>query len=68
MVSSGVRIGTPALAARGFGGAEFAEVADVVADALRPTTDERALDALHDRVTALAANRPLYPTLRETLR
>src|SRR5919107_70049 len=35
MVSSGVRIGTPALAARGFGSAEFAEVADIIANALR---------------------------------
>jgi glycine hydroxymethyltransferase len=64
MISSGIRIGTPALAARGFGSAEFAEVADVVADALRPTTDEPALDALRDRVAALAAARPLYPTLK----
>ncbi len=62
MVSSGVRIGTPALAARGFGSAEFAEVADIVAEALRPATDETALDALRDRVTELAAARPLYPT------
>ena len=68
MVSSGVRIGTPALAARGFGSAEFAEVADVVAQALRPATDETALDALRDRVTELAAARPLYPTLKETPR
>ena len=68
MISSGVRIGTPALAASGFGSAEFAEVADVVADALRPTTDESALDALRDRVAALATARPLYPTLKETPR
>ena len=68
MVSSGVRIGTPALAARGFGSAEFAEVADIIADALRPTTDEPTLDALRDRVAALAATRPLYPTLNQTPR
>ena len=34
MVSSGLRIGTPALAARGFGAAEFTEVADIIATAL----------------------------------
>ena len=68
MVSSGVRIGTPALAARGFGRAEFVEVADIVAEALRPATTEAALDALRDRVTELAAARPLYPSLRETPR
>src|SRR5918999_1805659 len=55
MVSSGVRIGTPALAARGFGAEEFAEVADIIATALRPDTDDAGIAALRDRVTALAA-------------
>ncbi|MEQ3553017.1 serine hydroxymethyltransferase [Pseudonocardia nematodicida] len=63
MVSSGVRIGTPALAARGFGEAEFAEVADVVARALRPAATDDELDALAARVTALAEAHPLYPEL-----
>ena len=40
MVTSGLRIGTPALATRGFGDAEFAEVADIIAAALRPSTDD----------------------------
>ena len=34
MVTSGVRIGTPALATRGFGDDEFTEVADIIALAL----------------------------------
>ncbi|WP_437178999.1 serine hydroxymethyltransferase [Kineococcus endophyticus] len=63
MVSSGVRIGTPALAARGFDEADFTEVADVIATALRPETDTLGLIALRNRVTALAARHPLYPTL-----
>ncbi len=41
MVTSGLRVGTPALATRGFGDSEFAEVADIIAAALptvrRPT-------------------------------
>jgi glycine hydroxymethyltransferase len=61
MVSSGVRIGTPALAARGLDAPAFAIVADIVAEALRPSTGERALDALRDRVAAVAAAYPLYP-------
>src|SRR5262245_3709042 len=40
MISSGVRIGTPALASRGFGTEEFAEVADIIAEALQPSLDE----------------------------
>ncbi|MFP5023297.1 serine hydroxymethyltransferase [Pseudonocardia phyllosphaerae] len=63
MVSSGVRIGTPALAARGFDTDDFTEVADVVARALRPAADESELDALAARVTALADRHPLYPEL-----
>ena len=60
MVTSGLRIGTPALATRGFGDAEFAEVADVIARALMPDAD---LPALRNRVTALTDAFPLYPTL-----
>ncbi len=63
MVSSGVRIGTPALAARGFDADDFAEVADIIAIALRPESDERQLAGLRERVARLAADRPLYPTL-----
>ncbi len=36
MVTSGLRIGTPALATRGFGAAEFTEVAEIIAAALQP--------------------------------
>ena len=68
MISSGVRIGTPALATRGFDLDAFAEVADVIADALRPDTDDDALDVLRGRVDALAARFPLYPDLTERRR
>jgi glycine hydroxymethyltransferase len=60
MVTSGLRIGTPALATRGFGDAQFAEVADVIAAALQPTTDVAALRA---RVAKLAEDLPLYDGL-----
>jgi glycine hydroxymethyltransferase len=63
MVSSGLRIGTPALAARGFGAGEFAEVADVIARTLRPGVTGSELDVLSGRVTALADRHPLYPEL-----
>ncbi|MFJ9780279.1 serine hydroxymethyltransferase [Amycolatopsis sp. NPDC101161] len=63
MVTSGLRIGTPALATRGFGDGEFREAADVIAEALRPGFDAEKLRA---RVTALAEAFPLYPSLGET--
>ncbi|MCX2747574.1 serine hydroxymethyltransferase [Arthrobacter sp. MI7-26] len=60
MVTSGLRIGTPALATRGFGAAEFTEVAEIIASALKAgsATDVEALQA---RVDKLAADFPLYP-------
>jgi glycine hydroxymethyltransferase len=63
MVSSGLRIGTPALATRGFGPPEFREVADVIAAALtRDLTDDLAAE-LRGRVESLAGKFPLYPNL-----
>ena len=44
MVSSGVRIGTPALATRGFDAEAFAEVADVIAETLAGSGEEGVVD------------------------
>ncbi len=63
MVTSGLRIGTPALATRGFGPADFAEVAEIIAAALRPVLDECTAADLRARVTALADRHPLYVAL-----
>lgn len=60
MVTSGVRIGTPALATRGFGDTQFTEVADIIAHTLMPSPDVPALQA---RVAALTSSFPLYPEL-----
>ncbi|AEI11468.1 MULTISPECIES: serine hydroxymethyltransferase [Cellulomonas] len=64
MVTSGLRIGTPALATRGFGDAEFTEVADIIATALvqGAAADTATLKA---RVAALTAAFPLYPGLSQ---
>ncbi|MCU1573614.1 MAG: serine hydroxymethyltransferase [Micrococcaceae bacterium] len=59
MVTSGLRIGTPALATRGFGAAEFTEVADIIATALKDGAGVDA-EALRARVDKLAADFPLY--------
>ena len=57
MVTSGLRIGTPALATRGFDAEGFTEVADIIASVLLPNPDVAALRA---RVDALGAKYPLY--------
>ena len=61
MVTSGLRIGTPALATRGFGADEFTEVADIIAEALKP--GEVDIDGLRKRVAVLAEKFPLYSHL-----
>ena len=63
MVTSGLRIGTPALAARGFDGGAFAEVADIIATALRPGFDEGTATSLRARVALLVEKYPLYADL-----
>jgi glycine hydroxymethyltransferase len=62
MVTSGLRIGTPALAARGFSTSDFTIVADLIAQTLvaHPGADVSDLAA---RVRALADAYPLYPGL-----
>ncbi len=60
MVTSGLRIGTPALATRGFDDEQFTEVADIIAGALQPAPDVAALRA---RVEVLTDEFPLYPGL-----
>jgi glycine hydroxymethyltransferase len=64
MVSSGVRIGTAALAARGFTEDAFADVADVIAEALTPAIDAADLARLGASVDVLAQRFPLYDSLR----
>ncbi len=63
-VTSGLRIGTPALATRGFGDAEFTEVADVIATALVGGASAD-VEALRARVARLADAFPLYPGLQQ---
>lgn len=62
--TSGVRIGTPALATRGFGKAEFTEVADIIAQTLiQATKGDVDFKPLQDRVKALLEAYPLYEYL-----
>lgn len=62
MVTSGLRIGTPALATRGFDAEAFTEVADIIAETLKPGADT---EKLHARVVALAEKFPLYNGIEE---
>ena len=61
-ITSGLRLGTPALATRGFGAEEFTEIADVIALALNGGAD---LESLRKRTAALADAKPLYADLKQ---
>ncbi|MDF3283230.1 MULTISPECIES: serine hydroxymethyltransferase [unclassified Gordonia (in: high G+C Gram-positive bacteria)] len=63
MITSGLRIGTPALATRGFDVADFERVADLIARALTAVEGAEGADVidLAAQVRALAEAHPLYP-------
>jgi glycine hydroxymethyltransferase len=63
-VSSGLRVGTPALATRGLGADDFREVGEVLATALTPEFAARRAE-LAERVAAIAERHPLYAHLGE---
>jgi len=64
MVTSGLRIGTPALATRGLQADDFAEVAKIIAEALQPGDFEARQADLTERAAAIADRYPLYAGLR----
>jgi glycine hydroxymethyltransferase len=63
MVTSGLRVGTSALATRGLQADDFREVGDIIATALTPDFDAKR-DELAERVSAIADRYPLYEHLK----
>ncbi len=63
MVTSGLRIGTPALATRGFDDHEFSAVADLIARTLLSGDDQSELRSIASAVDELIKRFPLYPYL-----
>jgi glycine hydroxymethyltransferase len=62
-VSSGLRIGTPALATRGFQVDDFREIGKVIGEALTGDFSDSERADLAERTRALAERHPLYPQL-----
>ncbi|MDM7325682.1 MAG: serine hydroxymethyltransferase [Thermosynechococcus sp. Uc] len=63
-VTSGLRLGTPALTTRGFTETEFREIAEIISDRLQAPTDEAIKNRCRERVAALCTKFPLYPHLQ----
>lgn len=62
-VTSGLRLGSPAMTTRGMGTAEFTEIGDIIADRLLHPEDETVAQECRHRVAALCDRFPLYPHL-----
>lgn len=63
-VTSGLRLGSPAMTTRGLGEVEFTEIANIIADRLlNPESDSVKQDCLA-RVASLCSRFPLYPHLQ----
>lgn len=59
-VTSGIRIGTPAITSRGFDEEDARKVAELIVRTLRAKADEAEQEAIRQEVKALADKNPLY--------
>jgi glycine hydroxymethyltransferase len=62
-VTSGLRLGSPAMTTRGMGTPEFTEIANIIADRLLNPSDEAVAQDCQQRVATLCSQFPLYPHL-----
>jgi len=61
MVTSGVRIGTPAVTTRGMKDREMPAIADFIDDAIKRRGDDKALKGIAEKVREMCARFPMYP-------
>jgi glycine hydroxymethyltransferase len=60
MVTSGIRLGTPACTTRGFGPEEMRQVGNLIADVLEAPEDAAVVERVRSQVAALTARFPVY--------
>jgi glycine hydroxymethyltransferase len=63
-VTSGLRLGSPAMTSRGMGTTEFTEIANIIADRLLSPEDEAVAVSCKQRIANLCERFPLYPHLQ----
>jgi glycine hydroxymethyltransferase len=62
-VSSGIRVGTPALTTRGMGADEMEQIGKMIARVIEGRNDDEVIAQVRKEVSALCENFPLYPEL-----
>jgi glycine hydroxymethyltransferase len=62
-VTSGLRLGSPAMTTRGMGETEFVEIANIIADRLLSPEDDTVATNCRTRIGTLCSKFPLYPHL-----
>lgn len=62
-VTSGLRLGSPAMTTRGMGTEEFVEIGNIIADRLLKPEDDTVAQECQQRVATLCTRFPLYPHL-----
>ena len=62
-MTSGIRIGTPAVTSRGMKENEMREIADLITEVIRDMKNPATIESVRSRVRALCERFPLYPEL-----
>ena len=60
MVTSGIRLGSPAMTTRGFKEAQARQTAQLIADVLDAPNDDKVIEAVRGKVAALTRDFPVY--------
>ena len=60
LITSGIRIGTPAVTTRGMGEQEMVAIAELIVDALKNRSSEKTLNQIKSKTSELCREYPLY--------
>src|SRR5690554_3887370 len=64
-VTSGIRVGTPAVTSRGLKEADMKTIVDLIDEAIVNFENETVLKKVEEKVAAMMSQRPLYPEVEE---